>query len=164
MALGRRHTALTLFLKNLVFTLLVPGVVAVYVPVYVFTYAPVMISPTALLGSLILLIGTIIYTWCIWDFATVGRGTPAPMDPPKALVVRGLYKYTRNPMYLGALCVISGWAVLFHSLNIAIYAVCVATCFHLFVLFYEEPHLRRVFGPSYGQYCSKVRRWIPIPR
>ena len=155
---------MTLFLKNLVFTLLVPGVVAVFIPVYIFTHAPVAISPTTLLSGLMLLIGVIIYMWCIWDFANVGRGTPAPIDPPKTLVMRGLYKYTRNPMYLGVLCVISGWALLFQSLNIVIYAVCVATCLHLFILLYEEPHLKRVFGPSYEQYCSQVRRWIPIPR
>ena len=155
---------MTLFLKNLVFTLLVPGVVAVFIPVYIFTHAPVAISPTTLLSGLMLLIGVIIYMWCIWDFANVGRGTPAPIDPPKTLVMRGLYKYTRNPMYLGVLCVISGWALLFQSLNIVIYAVCVATCFHLCILLYEEPHLKRVFGPSYEQYCSQVRRWIPIPR
>lgn len=155
---------MTLFLKNIVFTLLVPGVVVVFIPVYVITHAPVAISPTTLLSGLMLLIGVIIYMWCIWDFANVGRGTPAPIDPPKTLVMRGLYKYTRNPMYLGVLCIISGWALLFQSLNIVIYAVCVATCFHLFILLYEEPHLKHIFGPSYEQYCSQVRRWIPISR
>lgn len=157
-------TNLTLFLKNLAFTILVPGVVAVYVPVFTITHAPATISPIAMLGGLALLIGALIYVWCVWDFATVGRGTPAPIDPPKTLVVRGLYKYTRNPMYLGVLCIIFGWALLFRSPNVTIYAACVATCFHLVILFYEEPHLRGVFGPSYDQYCSQVRRWIRIPR
>ena len=163
-SLGSRYTNFMLFLKNLVFTVLVPGVVAVYVPVYVFTHAPTTTSPTVMLGGLALLIGALIYIWCVWDFATVGRGTPFPVDPPKTLVVRGLYKYTRNPMYVGVLCVISGWVLLFRSQNLAIYAACVATCFHLVVILYEEPHLRRVFGPSYEQYCSQVRRWVPIPR
>ncbi len=159
-----RDTNLTLFLKNLAFTFLVPGVVAVYVPVCAITHAPATTSPVAMLGGLALLIGALIYVWCVWDFATVGRGTPAPIDPPETLVVRGLYKHTRNPMYLGVLCVILGWTLLFRSQNLAIYAACVATCFHLTVLLYEEPHLRRVFGPSYEQYCSQVRRWVPITR
>ena len=92
---------LTLFLKNLAFTVVVPVLVAVYVPVYAITHAPASISLTAIVGGLAVVVGALVYIWCVWDFATVGRGTPAPIDPPKTLVVRGLYKYTRNPMYLG---------------------------------------------------------------
>ena len=90
---------------------------------------------------------------------------PLPrLNPPRNLVVRGLYKYTRNPMYVGVLCVIGGWVLLFRSMTFAIYGVSVAASFHLFVRLYEEPHLREVFGPSYEHYCSEVRRWLPIPK
>ena len=76
--------------------------------------------------------------------------------------MRGLYQYTRNPMYVGVLSVISGWALLFQSSTLAVYAMCIAASFHLFVLLYEEPHLRKVFGPSYEHYCSQVDRWLPL--
>lgn len=151
-----------LFVKNLIFTIIVPGTVAVYVPVFVFSHADAKVSVGAVAGAILLLSGGAIYLWCLWDFASFGRGTPAPIDPPKHLVVRGLYRYTRNPMYVGVLSVIFGWAVLFHSLPLAGYGLCVAACFHLFVVLYEEPQLTRVFGPSYLQYCSRVSRWLPL--
>ncbi|MDH3445001.1 MAG: isoprenylcysteine carboxylmethyltransferase family protein [Deltaproteobacteria bacterium] len=153
-----------LIFKNVVFTILVPGTVAVYLPVYVIAHAPAAISATAVLGVLALLTGGAIYVWCIWDFAIVGRATPAPIDPPKELVTRGLYKYSRNPMYVGVLCVIGGWAVVFRSAAIGVYMLCIATVFHLFVILYEEPHLKKVFGPSYEQYRYEVRRWLPFTK
>jgi protein-S-isoprenylcysteine O-methyltransferase Ste14 len=154
--------AVVLFLKNVLFTILVPGTVAILLPVFVFSHGPVSASATSALAGLLLLLGTSIYLWCIWDFATAGRGTPAPIDPPRSLVVRGLYKYTRNPMYLGVLSVIAGWAVLFQSTSLAIYAISILAMFHLFVLLYEEPHLRKVFGASYEVYCHEVSRWLPL--
>jgi protein-S-isoprenylcysteine O-methyltransferase Ste14 len=153
-----------LFVKNLLFTILVPGTVAVLVPIYVFSHSPPDVSAVSVVAGLLLLMGAAIYTWCLWDFAIAGRGTPAPIDPPKELVVRGLYKYTRNPMYGGVLFVIGGWALLFQSVSLAIYGVCVAATFHLFVLLYEEPHLRQVFGASYEHYCTNVNRWLPFPK
>jgi len=111
----------------------------------------------------ILVSGTVA-AWCLWDFAITGRGTPAPIKPPKTLVVRGLYRYTCNPMYVGVLTVIGGWALLFGSTDLAIYGLGVATVFHFFVVLYEEPHLRSVFGGSYEQYLSKVGRWLPLGR
>jgi len=150
-----------LFLKNLLFTLLVPGTVAVYIPL--------LIANKRFLGSgflfpvaiVILALGASILLWCIWDFATFGRGTPAPIDPPNRLVVRGLYRYTRNPMYLGVLTVILGWTILFQSIHLLFYAVIVGCAFHLTVVFYEEPHLQRKFGDEYNQYRSRVGRWLP---
>ncbi len=134
-----------LLIKNLAFTVLVPGTVAVFVPVVVVSHAP---AQTSVMAIALLLGGGSIYAWWVWDFAVAGRGTPAPIDPPKDLVVRGLYRYTRNPMYDGVLCVIFGWALLFRAWPIAFYGVCVGAGFHLFVLLYEEPHLTRVFGPA----------------
>ena len=93
-----------LFLKNVLFTVLVPGTVAVYLPLRMAKSS----TPTLwsmLSGLPALATGVAMYAWCLWDFATFGRGTPAPMDAPKRLVVRGLYRYTRNPMYVGVLAV-----------------------------------------------------------
>jgi protein-S-isoprenylcysteine O-methyltransferase Ste14 len=100
---------------------------------------------------------------CVWDFGWTGRGTPAPFAPPKRLVVVGMYRYVRNPMYLGfASGWIGLWIVFGHAYWPTILAVCaVALGVHLFVLFYEEPTLRKKFGVDYEQYCHNVRRWLP---
>ena len=97
----------------------------------------------------------------MWDFAVFGHGTPAPIDAPKKLVVRGLYRYSRNPIYVGVLTAIVGWAVMFRGTNLLIYTLCVGICFHLFVVLYEERRLRRQFGVEYQDYCEKVGRWLP---
>ena len=151
-----------LFLKNLLFTIVVPGTVAVYVPVFVFSHGPAQRPVYTLAGGVLLAVGGAVYLWCLWDFASTGRATPAPIDPPKHLVVRGLYRYTRNPMYVGVVGMIFGWALSFRALPIAIYGLSVAAFFHLFVVFYEEPHLRRAFGSSYEEYCLRVSRWLPF--
>jgi protein-S-isoprenylcysteine O-methyltransferase Ste14 len=100
---------------------------------------------------------------CVWDFGWTGRGTPAPMVPPTRLVVVGFYRYVRNPMYLGfAVGWIGLWIVFGHAHLTAILAVAAAGLgVHLFVVFYEEPTLRKKFGPSYRDYCRAVRRWWP---
>jgi len=151
-----------LFVKNVLFTIMVPGTVAILVPLRVLAHPPAKASALSFVAGLLLLAGGAIYTWWLWDFATAGRGTPAPIDPPKELVVRGLYQYTRNPMYVGVLSVISGWALLFQSSTLAVYGMCMAASFHLFVLLYEEPHLKTIFGASYEHYCSQVDRWVPL--
>lgn len=100
---------------------------------------------------------------CVWDFGWTGHGTPAPIAPPQRLVVVGFYRYVRNPMYLGFF---TGWAGLWAIFGrvsveaIALTAVAV-TGVNLFVMFYEEPRLRRVFGAKYEEYCRNVRRWVP---
>jgi protein-S-isoprenylcysteine O-methyltransferase Ste14 len=90
-----------------------------------------------------------------------GHGTPAPIDAPKHLVVHGLYKYVRNPMYIGVLLVIVGAAVLFQSRRVLVYGAIVGLFFHLFVVLFEEPLLRKKFGESYLSYCRGVGRWVP---
>lgn len=152
-----------LFLKNLLFTVLIPGTVGVYLPLWLaggWRVAPVW---AWLLAVPLLSAGAFLYFWCLWNFAVTGRGTPAPIDPPKKLIVRGPHRYVRNPMYLGVLSVVAGWAVLFRSLEILRYAAVVALLFHLVVLVIEEPSLRRLFGAEYEEYCRTVRRWIPTP-
>ena len=150
-----------LALKNLLFTVFVPGTVAVYVP-WLFTRDESFTwGAGAALALLLFAAGGTIYFWCLWDFASFGRGTPAPIDAPKRLVDRGLYRYTRNPMYVGVLTVILGWVALFGALELLIYAALVGTCFQLFIVHYEEPQLRRTFGESYDDYLSRVGRWLP---
>jgi len=97
-------------------------------------------------------------------FVVQGRGTPAPPSAPKELVVSGLYRYVRNPMYVGMLAMVVGQGLLFGSWPLFVYAGGVWAVFHLFVLMYEEPTLRRQFGQSHVAYCQSVRRWIPRRR
>jgi protein-S-isoprenylcysteine O-methyltransferase Ste14 len=153
-----------LFLKNLLFTVIVPGAVAVYVPLGLAGGRGAWPPRWGLMQSAALLplaTGCTVYFWCLWDFAAFGRGTPAPVDAPRRLVVRGLYRYVRNPMYVGVLLVIAGWALLFQSPRVIIYGAVVALFFHLFVVAVEEPSLRGKFGPSYERYCREVGRWVP---
>ena len=150
-----------LLLKNLVFSLLVPGTVAVFGPLFIIEGAVDYSSWLVLLGSMLLFAGFSIYCWCVWDFAIFGRGTPAPIDAPKRLVVRGLYRFSRNPMYVGVLCVIFGWALFYAAPVVFVYGLSVAICLQLFVVFYEEPLLQQLFGVEYGEYKSSVNRWLP---
>ena len=155
---------MALLLQNLLFTVIVPGTVAVYIPLRIAKgLAPVSGLELAIALTAFGL-GVAIYAWCVWDFASFGGGTPAPIDAPKRLVVRGLYHYTRNPMYLGVLTLLLGWAVLFQMASLALYAAFVGTCFHTFVMLYEEPHLEREFGEEYTAYKARVGRWLPRAR
>ena len=152
---------MAILLKNLLFTVIIPGAVAVYVPLLIAKPQPPATGVAGAIAFLLLVFGSSVYAWCVWDFATFGRGTPAPIDAPKRLIVRGLYRYSRNPMYVGVLTVILGWEVLFKSGVLAVYALIVALCFHLFIVLYEEPHLRRQFGKEYDDYCARAGRWLP---
>src|SRR2546425_10134751 len=155
---------MTLFLKNLLFTVFVPGTVAVFVPYRILSRRVDMFpvnAPRLLLATPLLALGLAVYFWCLWDFAVAGRGTPAPIDPPTQLVARGLYRYVRNPMYLGVLLVVTAWALAFRSSAVLEYGAAVALAFHLFVILVEEPLLRRRFGAAYESYSRAVPRWLP---
>lgn len=152
-------------LKTLIFTVLVPGTLAVWAPLLLVS-SPGARGSVALgsfrhVGLAAMLIGASIYFWCAWDFTFSGKGTPAPIDPPRELVVRGLYKYVRNPMYIGVLSLVIGQAVWFESRVLVGYAALVYLLFFAFVVFYEEPVLRQKFGESYERYCKTVPRWLP---
>jgi len=115
------------------------------------------------LGALPSVLGFAVALRCVWDFARTGHGTPAPAAPPQHLVAVGFYRFVRNPMYMG---LAGGWiglsVVLGHAKPLAIGAVAaVALGVHLFVVFYEEPTLRRKFGTDYEEYCRNVNRWQP---
>src|ERR1700731_1793621 len=118
-------------------------------------------SPLAWFGLLVLVTGAVIYFRCAWEFAVRGLGTRAPIAPAKFLVVSGLHRYVRNPMYIGVLLVILGQAALFDAPRVAVYGCLCVLVAHIFVLLYEEPTLRRQFGESYEQHFRTVPRWIP---
>ncbi len=150
-----------LFFKNVIFTLLVPGTVAVLGPLSIARGTEAGSSWFVITGLLMLIFGLAIYCWCVWDFAAFGQATPAPIDAPKRLVVRGLYRYIRNPMYVGVLSVILGWTLLYANVLMLVYCLAVAICFQLFVVFYEEPILQQSFGAEYAGYKASVNRWLP---
>ena len=152
---------MTLVVKNLLFTLVVPGTVGVYVPWLLARGRPPAAGVRLATAVALIALGAAIYAWCARDFAALGRGTPAPVDAPRTLVVRGPYRHTRNPMYLGVLAVILGWAIFFRASALALYGAVVAALFHAFVVLYEEPHLRKKFGAEYADYCARVPRWLP---
>ena len=151
--------------KTLLFTVLVPGTVTIYVPRRILLSRSgndvLPIGPLRYLGAALLAAGAAVYLWCAWDFATAGRGTPAPIDSPRSLVVRGLYRHVRNPMYIGILLLLAGEAMLFQSRSLLGYTGIVFLFFFLFVVAYEEPALARKFGTDYELYCDRVPRWIP---
>ena len=106
-------------------------------------------------------LGACVSLWCVKDFVILGRGTPAPFDPPTQLVLQGLYRYVRNPMYIGLFLVLLGEAMLYSSFFVLLYSFSLVAAAHIFVVFYEEPRLRRKFGESYEQYLRSIPRWLP---
>jgi protein-S-isoprenylcysteine O-methyltransferase Ste14 len=154
-----------LFLETIVFTVVVPGAVTFWIPRDLLgIWGPT--SPTSwsvrhVLALVPLTLGLAVYLRCLWEFAARGRGIPAPIDHPKQLVVTGLYRYVRNPMYVGVLLSLLGEALFFASRRFLVYAIIWLAVVHLNVILYEEPNLRRKFGSSYERYVTGVRRWIP---
>jgi protein-S-isoprenylcysteine O-methyltransferase Ste14 len=154
-----------LFVRSLFFTVLIPGTVTVVLPYFMVTRGagpPPRLQWAAILP---IVLGASTLLRCIWDFAVAGRGTLAPVSPPKRLVVCGLYRFVRNPMYVGVITTILGEAWLFLSVPLLVHAVITFLIVHTFVVLYEEPTLRRMFGSSYAEYCRSVNRWLPkVPR
>lgn len=149
-------------LNTFLFTVFVPGTVAGYVPWRLRQNAVMVSGVEQWLAFAVIVIGIGVYLYtAFWGFALVGGGTPAPIAPTKTLVVHGLHRYVRNPMYIGVGLLIAGQAWLFHSIRISVYLALFAVIVHLFVLFYEEPTLRRKFGGEYDRYRAVVPRWIP---
>jgi protein-S-isoprenylcysteine O-methyltransferase Ste14 len=148
-----------LFLRALLAFLALPGMVAFVVPLLIFRRGPLQdgVHPA---GIIVLTAGIVVLCWCVRDFYTLGRGTLAPWDPPRALVVRGLYRFTRNPMYVGVLCIVSGWALSFRSTDLALYALLLAALFHVRVVVAEEPFLARTHGATWDDYKRRVPRWL----
>jgi len=150
-------------LSTLLFTVLVPGTVAGLLPYRLRGDSPMASDLVVrVIGSFLITAGTAIYLHtAFWGFALRGRGTPAPIAPTKKLVVEGLHRYVRNPMYIGVATIVLGQAVLFQSWHIVEYLAIVLVIVQFFVLFYEEPTLARQFGTEYEEYKKRVSRWIP---
>jgi protein-S-isoprenylcysteine O-methyltransferase Ste14 len=150
---------------SLVFLVLAPGIVAGLVPWSIsrWTLAPPFAGYGALkvVGAALIVAGLIPLLDAFTRFAVEGEGTPAPVAPTKHLVVRGPYRFVRNPMYVGLLVLILGQALIFASLPLALYGAAIALAFHLFVTFYEEPTLRRTYGAEYEAFSAAVPRWLP---
>ena len=154
----------SLYLRNLLFTILQPGIVAGLIPYLIEKEANIGAWGLAqFAGLLVALAGLAVMLACIFRFATEGQGTLSPADPTKKLVTGGLYQFCRNPMYVGVMGILIGEALFFSSPALRIYALLVFGAFNLFILFHEEPRLKRDFGEAYSNYCKRVGRWsIPI--
>ena len=146
--------------SGLIAFLVLPGVVAITVPILIGRTDPWHGSGWGL-GWAVWLVGMAILLCCVRDFFAIGRGTLAPWDPPKTLVIVGLYRFARNPMYVGVFTTIVGWSLIFGSWLVVVYALLVASVFHLQVVFYEERVLSRQFPADWQAYARAVPRWIP---
>jgi protein-S-isoprenylcysteine O-methyltransferase Ste14 len=141
------------------------GFVLVFLPAQVArragVSAPPVLGPLQWAGIALVLLGIGPMAWSLLTFVFRGRGTAAPFDPPRHLVVEGPYRYLRNPMYLGAILSLAGAALYYRSAVLLAYVGAFTLWAHLFVVLYEEPHLRRTFGDAYARYCRAVSRWMP---
>lgn len=111
-------------------------------------------------GISLILLGAGVWLYCIGLFSLIGKGTPVPINPPKRLVISGIYRFTRNPMYLSVLSILEGYFLFFGHLLLLFYPFLIAIFFNLFILFYEEPVLKKKFGERYIKYCKETPRWI----
>ena len=148
-----------MFLRALFAFLALPGIVAFAIPIYWLVSAPGsrFVQP---LGLLPLLVGCAGLLWCVRDFYVFGKGTLAPWSPPQHLVTAGLYRYSRNPMYVSVLLILLGWAISFGVRGLYGYAIVIAIAFHLRVVLAEEPWLARTHGAGWDDYARRVRRWL----
>ena len=150
--------------RAVVYATLFVGFLLVFLPARVLEWSGIRTPPLGapqIVGAIIALTGAAIAVSCVIAFAFIGRGTPAPFDPPRQLVVRGPYRFVRNPMYLGAATALFGAALYYESLALATYMLVFLLVAHVFVTVYEEPTLRRTFGAAYEEYCRHVGRWWP---
>ena len=146
-----------LFLRALFAFLALPGIVAFVVPLFVLR-PPV--RALMLDGTIVAGLGIVVLLWCVRDFYVAGKGTLAPWSPPKQLVKVGLYRYSRNPMYISVALILVGWTILFGSRSLVTYTLIVVIAFHLRVVFGEEPWLARTHGDEWVEYVQRVPRWL----
>jgi protein-S-isoprenylcysteine O-methyltransferase Ste14 len=125
--------------------------------------APAVVGPPQAAGVALVVAGSCLVGWSILTFVFVGKGTAAPFDPPRRLVVTGPFRYLRNPIYVGAIAAMAGAALFLRSWGLVAYDAVVAVTLHVLVRIYEEPVLRRTFGDEYDAYCSRVPRWRAWP-
>jgi protein-S-isoprenylcysteine O-methyltransferase Ste14 len=149
-----------MFIRALLAFLAMPGIVAGVVPALI-VFGGANHHRGIAIGFVVLALGLVLLLWCVRDFFVAGRGTLAPWDPPKHLVVVGLYRHVRNPMYVAVLTTVLGWCLAFASAWLALYAAALALAFHLRVVLHEEPWLGRQFGNEWSAYAASVPRWLP---
>ena len=158
---------MTVLVRAITYATLFIGLVLVYLPAQVLSAAgvarPTRFGASQLAGMVVCTAGAAVALWCVLSFSVLGRGTPAPFDPPRRLVVGGPYKYVRNPMYLGAGTAVAGAALFYETGALWAYAGGFLVLMHLLVVLYEEPTLRQTFGEDYEAYSRRVRRWRPTP-
>ncbi|MGA8103031.1 MAG: isoprenylcysteine carboxylmethyltransferase family protein [Candidatus Acidiferrales bacterium] len=151
--------------RAITYSTLFVGLLLIYLPARVLSWSgivrPTVIAGPQIIGIILASAGAVVALWCIFTFAWIGRGTPAPFDPPRRLVIRGPYRFVRNPMYIGATLALGGAALFYESVPLLAYGAIFLLACHLFVVWYEEPTLQRTFGPGYEAYCHRVRRWWP---
>jgi protein-S-isoprenylcysteine O-methyltransferase Ste14 len=144
-----------LFARAVLAFLALPGVVAFVIPLWLLRRSG---NATSRAGLVILALGTLILLSCVRDFYVAGKGTLAPWSPPRHLVTRGLYRFSRNPMYVGVIVILIGWAVMFQSRGHATYAAIMMVVFYLRVVLFEEPWLARTHGDAWQVYRARVPR------
>jgi protein-S-isoprenylcysteine O-methyltransferase Ste14 len=149
-----------LFLRALIAFLVLPAIVGGLLPWLVLLNDQWRTRGTPL-GWFVFSFGVVVLLWCVRDFYVIGKGTLAPWDPPKKLVVIGLYQYVRNPMYIGVFASVLGWSLIAGSPLMAAYAIAIALAFHLRVVMHEEPTLEQLFGSEWTRYLQSVNRWWP---
>lgn len=151
----------SLFFRNLFFTLLQPGLVAAFFPYLIVKGAVSKTGGAVQIAGIVLgLTGLVVMLACIFRFATEGQGTLSPADPTKNLVAGGFYRYSRNPMYLGVMGILVGESIFFGIVPLWLYSLLVFAVFNLFIVFVEEPRLKRDFGEAWADYCRRVGRWF----
>jgi len=152
-------------IRAMTYATLFVGAVLVYLPAQTLSWTgvrgPERLGLPQVAGIIATACGAALAVWCILNFAIIGRGTPAPFDPPRRLVVRGPYRFVRNPMYLGASLAIAGAALYYQTAALLAYVGVFLLLMHLVVVSYEEPTLWQSFGEEYEAYCRQVRRWWP---
>ena len=163
-AVGRARRVFAV-LGTAIFLVLAPGTFDVYVPWWISrwrVHAPFTgFTALRVLGGLIIAAGAAVLLESFARFALQGVGTPAPVFPTRRLVAKGFYRYVRNPMYVAVVSIVFGQALLLGNLRLLEYGAVAWLVTHVFVMFYEEPTLRRSFGAEYEAYCAHVRRWLP---
>ncbi len=155
-------------IRTLTYASLFVALLLVFVPARLLEWSGVVrphdTGAAQVVGLTIAVLGGALAAWCVLTFALVGRGTPAPFDPPRRLVVSGPYRRLRNPMYVGAVLALAGAALFYESAVLFGYAAVFFLVAHLFVTLYEEPALKRTFGPEYDAYRARAGRWLPRRR
>ena len=149
--------------RTITYATLFIGLVLIYLPARLLSWwgivRPATMGVQQVAGMVIGAVGAAVALWCIFTFAFIGRGIPAPFDPPRRLVIQGPYRFVQNPMYIGAGLALASAALFYESLPLLGYAGLFFLATHVFVVWYEEPTLRRTFGQEYEAYCRQVSRW-----